>query len=281
MRYAQPFERLLLLLGLNCGFGRAEIASLLIGEVHFNAPHTPRECELLGYTTTAADSFIKRVRRKSGVYGEHLLFDMTVTGLRWALDRRRQFPDFGPEGRLLLSERGTPLDRQTASGNANQLIPNHWSRLLKRVRDDGGEVRPLSFGKLRKTASDLVRRFSDGEIAGVFDCHGTPVREDSLSDVYTNRPFGRVFRTLREIERYLEPVFLEAGDDPFSPQPQAYTPRSKIERMSEQGYPTGQIAAGVGVSGMTASRHIRAHRAAKERKTQESAAAPARAAERV
>ena len=145
MKYAQPFDRLLLLLALNCGFGRAEIASLLVGEVELFKGHTQREQEILGYRTTDRDSFIKRIRRKSGVYGEHILFPMTVEGIQWALERRKRFPGFSDNARLLLNEKGRPLDRQTKSGNANQLIPNHFSRLIQRIREDANEIRPLSF----------------------------------------------------------------------------------------------------------------------------------------
>lgn len=259
MRYGQPFDRLLLLLGLNCGFGRAEIASLLVGEVHLRKGHTLREQEILGYTTTDSDSFIKRIRRKSGVYGEHILFPLTVQALEWAMERRKQFPKFSPAARLVVSEKGTPLDQQTKGSNSNQLIPNHFARLVQRIREDGQELRPLSFGKLRKTGSDLIKRFSNGEIAGVFDCHGEPVKSDSLSDAYTNRPFGKVFQAIRTVQTYLEPVFREAGPAPFLMQPQAYTKRSVIERiiqLHQEGVFTGQIAAAVGLSGQTVSRHI-------------------------
>jgi hypothetical protein len=262
MRYGQPFDRLLLLLGLNCGFGRAEIASLLVGEVVLFKAHNKRHQEILAYQTTDEDSFVKRVRRKSGVYGEHILFPITVEGIQWALERRKEFPCFSNEARLVLSENGSPLDKQTKSGNANQLIPNHWERLIKRIQDDGHEIRSLSFGKLRKTASDLIKRFSDGEIAGVFDCHGTPVKSDSLSDVYTNRPFGRVFQAIREVQGYLAPIFCEAGPAPFAPQAQAYTKRSTIDRiieLYEAGFATGQIAAAVGLSDAAVSRHIQSY----------------------
>lgn len=263
MRYAQPFERLLLLLGLNCGFGRAEISTLLVREAQLYQGHTKNHREIMAYETTDDDSFIKRVRRKSGVYGEHILWPMTVQGVEWALEQRERFPEFGPDARLLLSEKGTALDKQTKSGNANQLIPNHWDRLVKRIIDDGNAIRKLSFGKLRKTGSDLVRRMSDGEVAAVFECHGTPVRNDNLSDLYTNRPFGKVFKAIRDVEEFLQPMFKEAGQKPFAPQAQAYTKRSTIDRiiqLHELNYPTGQIAAAVGLSGSAVSRHIQAYR---------------------
>ncbi len=263
MKYAQPIDRLLILLGLNCGFGRAEVASLLVGEVKLHTGHTKRQCELLNYQTTDKDSFIKRVRRKSGVYGEHILFPMTVQGIEWAIEQRKKFPGFADDARLLLNKNGKALDTPTKNGNANQTIPNHFLRLIDRITNDDCEIQRLSFNKLRKTASDLVKKYSDGEIAGVFDCHGQPVKSDALSDAYTNRPFGKVFKAIREVERYLQPVFKAAGSSPFEPQSQAYTKRSivdRIIRLHNDGYPTGQIAATVGLSGSATSRHIQRHK---------------------
>jgi integrase len=214
-RHATPLDRLLLLLGLNCGFGVAEIASLTVDEVRLRQGHSARHRELMGYETTDADSFVTRVRHKSGVYGEFLLFGQTVEALEWALRRRRAQPGFGPVAPLLLNGRNERFDKPTANGNRNQQIPNAFARLRKRIVEAGEQISELSFGKLRKTAGDLVRRFGDGEVAGVFLCHGKPVATDDLSDQYTNRPFGKVFATLRQVEEFLQPVFQAAGPAPF------------------------------------------------------------------
>jgi integrase len=180
-RFATPLDRVFLLLALNCGFGVAEIASLTIEEVCLFQGHSPRDQELLHYETTDRDSFIKRVRPKSGVYGEFLLFEQTVQGLTWALKRRRKQPDFHPANPLFLNGRGERFDKPTKQGNRNQQIPNQFARLRKRIRNENQELTNLSFGKLRKTAADLIRRFADGEVAGVFLCHGQPVRTDDLA----------------------------------------------------------------------------------------------------
>ena len=50
---------------------------------------------------------------------------------------------------------------------------------------------------------------------GVFDCHGKPVQSDELNDLYSNRPFGKVFDAIKKVEQYLKPVFAESGEDPF------------------------------------------------------------------
>ena len=214
-RFGDPMDRLLLLLGLNCGFGAAESASLLIGEVFIGTPHSPRHQEMLGMKLSPSDSFIKRIRRKSGVYGEFLLFAETVRGLEWAISERRKFKDFKPESRLLLNGNGHPLDTATTGGNSNKQIPNRFARLIQRVKAAGHKISNLPVKMLRKTGGDIVKRFSDGEISGVYLCHGKPVASDDLSDVYTTRPFGKLFTKLREVEEYLAPVFNEGGDSPF------------------------------------------------------------------
>lgn len=260
MRYGQPLDRLLLLLALNCGFGRAEISSLLIREIKLHEAHSAWQCELLNYRSTPEDSFIKRVRRKSGVYGEHLLFPLTVQGIQWAIEERKKHPGFSENSRLLLNDNGKPFDHPTKSGNFNQTIPNRLARLVNRIRDDGHQVRDLSFGKLRKTASQLIKTFSDGEVMGVFDCHGRPVKSDSLTDVYSNRPFGRVFSAIKKVQQYLAPVFAAAGVHPFKRQPEAYTKLSTINRIFElrdAGNSVEKIANELSISHDTVSRHLK------------------------
>jgi len=261
-KYATPLERAFLLLGLNCGFGTAEIASLLIGEVFLFQSHGERYQEILGFRTTNADSFIKRVRRKNGVYGEFILFPLTVAAMQWVLQRRETQPAPTSGAVLLLNDHGEPYDTPTKSGNRNQQIPNRFHDLIRRIRTDYKDFPSLSFGKLRKTAGDLMRRFADGELHAVFMCHGQPVATDDLTDIYSNRPFGKVFRAIRAIQEYLEPVFEAAGPNPFVPQPQAYTSprtRDKILDLREEGLPVREIAARVGKSRMTVYRHLVRH----------------------
>ncbi len=152
-----------------------------------------------------------------------------------------------------------PLDRRSANGNPSRQIPNSFSRLQKRIVDDGNEITRLPFKHLRKTAGDLIRRFSDGEVAGVFLLHGSPVTTDKLSDVYTNRPFGKVYEAIRRTEEYLQPVFEEAGKEPTIEQPQAYTSRKSIDQIAEmkrEGKTVREIAETTGKSRMTIHRHL-------------------------
>ena len=200
---------------MNCGFGVAEIASLLVGEVVLFKGHEERHQEILGYSTTNADSFVKRIRRKNSVYGEHILFPQTVEAMQWVLERRRKHPNFHAEAVLVLNDRGETYNRPTKGNHRNQQIPGRFADLLKRIRRDHPTFPSLSFGKLRKTAGDLIRRFADGEIHAVFMCHGQPVATDNLTDLYSNRPFGKVFKAIRDVQEYLQPVFVAAGATPF------------------------------------------------------------------
>jgi len=258
-RYATPTERLYLMLGLNCGFGTKEIATLTIGEIFLNQALPADEQEVFNFPSTNADSFVSLVRNKTTIVGKYLLFKQTKILLQWALAQRSQQPNPAPDQPALLNRNGLPLDHRTAGGNPSQQIPNAFSRLKKRISNDGHEIASLPFKHLRKTAGDLIRRFSDGEVSGVFLLHGSPVQSDKLSDVYTNRPFGKVYEAIRRVEEYLQPVFDEAGDAPAVDQPQAYTSRRMIDQIVElakTGTSVRDIAAATGKSRMTVQRHL-------------------------
>ena len=152
--YATPLERVFLLLGLNCGFGVAEIASLLVGEVVLFKGHEERHQEILGYPTTNADSFIKRIRRKNSVYGEHILFPQTVEAMQWVLERRRKHPNFHAEAVLLLNDKGEAYNRPTKGDHRNQQIPEPLRR--PSAANSAGPSR-FSSPLIRETAEDRRR----------------------------------------------------------------------------------------------------------------------------
>lgn len=232
--YASPVERLLMLLALNCGFGAAEVGSLQLGEVFLDQVHP---------NYGLPGSWVKRLRFKSHVYGEWKLWDATVAGIRWYLARRPQ----SDETVLLLTEKGKALTAPTAGNNRNQRIQNVWKRLRDRVVKDHPRFPALSFNKLRKTAGDLVKRFSDGEIAGVFLCHGQTVRTDDLADVYTNRHFDKVFRAQEAVGVHLAGMFAKAAD-PFPADYRKQHPSlslgtiKRIRAMRGQGFTIHKIA---------------------------------------
>jgi hypothetical protein len=186
-KYATDRERVLLLLGINCAFARAECVSLRKDEIHLD--HTPPS--------------IKRVRRKSRVYAEFSLWPQTVQALTW-LKNHQADADTPDNLFALVTPQGKPL-REIGIANA-------WNKLLDRVVKDHPSFRRLSFKHLRKTAGQLIRNMSDGETAGVFLSHGQPVKSDDLLDAYTNRDFSKVFAALDRVHLQLAPMFAAAPD---------------------------------------------------------------------
>ena len=103
----------------------------------------------------------------------------------------------------------------TGEGNAytRQGTANAWERLRKRIHRQGVDVSWwLPVKHVRKTAAQMVRDVSDGEVAGVILSHGNPVASDDLADAYSNRPFHRVAQALREVRETLTPMFNAAPD---------------------------------------------------------------------
>jgi hypothetical protein len=253
---ATSFQRLLMLLALNCGFGRAEIASLEAGEIFLHAKH-PYE-RLLGINSSDSDSWIRRLRHKSSVYGEWLLWSETEKAIEWWQRYRSTLTVPPEETALIVNRNGIGLHRTTKGNNANARIPNCWASLTKRVRKDNPDFRALSFNKLRKTAGNLIRQEAGGEIASVFLCHGCSAT-DELLDLYTNRPFSKVFQAINLVGERLRPM-LSRIEKPFSEQVVFGGPNissgmiRRIQNLKRQGFKTGTIAEMVGVSAETVRR---------------------------
>lgn len=259
--YATPMERLLLLLGLNCGFGPSEQGQMMLKNLFLNQTHPHAEMiqNIFGYESATTDSFFLGARPKNGVYGEFLLWSQTVEMLKWLRSRREGIGEASPDAVLLVSDRGKPFYRLTAGGNRAQRFSRIWCDLTKRIQADHAEFPKLSFGKLRKTAGDIVRQISDGETASVFLCHGRPVGADELLEVYTNRPFGRLFDVLKQVEKKLQPIFDAAPSDIFSQPTQQYTGLKTIKRLlqlHQEGKSVRSIAEEVGLSKSAVYRHL-------------------------
>lgn len=249
-QFAEPNQRLWMLLALNCGFGRSEIASLDLSEIHLRSRH-PHDKEI-GIESTPADSWIRRVRGKSSVYGEFKLWPATVQAIDWWLTERRSIPGSADTSAFLLNGKGHRFDRPTKGNHTNFQIPNTWIRLIERIKATHPTFRPLSFNKLRKTAGNLVRSHADGEIAAVFLCHGTPVKSDDLLDQYTNRPFGKVFTAIDRVNDTLGQIW-SSIPDPFvveqAPEKAPVPPRlNRVQKMRLQGYKFTHIARTLGIS---------------------------------
>ena len=236
-QYARPLERLFMVLALNCGFGQREVITLRLSEI--------------------GPDKIKRLRRKTVVYGEWKLWPETLAALEWYRGQRPQ----SEAPQLMLTKNGVPYAKPSDKGNSIRAIANAWYRLLDRVEKDHKGFPRLSFNKLRKTAGDFVRRAADGETMAVFHSRGNPVKEDPFSEVYSNRPFRRVFKALRRIHKLLTKKVFATVEDPFPAKPiqtvLSLGTIARIKTMKAQGFKNGKIAEELGVSKKTVWRYAR------------------------
>lgn len=277
--FANAFERFLLLAGLNLGFKRMEAATLRVSEIHLKKAHP--HAEFLGFESNEADSFVKRLRKKSIVYGEWLLWPLTVQAMEWALARRRgqtrilsrdgkgRDITMRPSSLLLLNDNGHAFTKPTKGGNANHQLTNYWTQLLDRVCHEHPEFRRLPQENLRDSSANLIRQnfkmsgVSSSEVAYVFISHGKPFKIDNLLEVYTNKPFGAVFAACRWLQEKLQPVFDATPNEPFPMERKtggggriSRKKHEQILRLDRQGVSKAEIARRVKVSVMTVYRHL-------------------------
>jgi len=179
-------ERALFLLGLNCAFASSESGGLHKSEVCLDKPHPHYKL---------AGSWIRRVRHKSGVYGEWKLWPETAAVIQKAMQNAGVS--------VLASKAGKPLIGKTKGGNKGARILNIWRALFRKVWKVEPTFRYLPFKHLRKTSADLIRQVADGELAGVHLCHGQPVKSDALSEIYSNRPFSKLFKAQDDLRQLL------------------------------------------------------------------------------
>jgi hypothetical protein len=236
----------LFLLAINCGFGAAELSTLRLREICL-------EGEGKGY--------IKRMRLKTaaGVYGEHWLYQHTVLALEWAVARARKIVEtLRSEAFVIVPESGKRLVTKTKAGNRSNKAANAWQRLTERIRTDHPEFPALSFGKLRKTAGNLIKSVSNGETVAVFHQRSSAVKGDDEAEVYTDRLYQRVFKAQQEVCRQLQPMF-DAVLDPFpDTQTKIYIGLKKIDaikRMWTEGSKAEDIMVPTAVSRATAYRY--------------------------
>ncbi len=249
--HATPFDRLTLYVGLNCAMGAAELGrltsiDLLLGQAHDHA-------KKLYFDSTEADSFLRFLRPKTGVFGEWLLWEETVEMFRWGIERAAALKS----DLLFVSEQGKPLYRENTK-NPHSNFSNAWTDLIKRVRKSEPGFRYLPFGTLRDTLPDTLRHRHGDEIATLSLAHGSPFAGDSLLECYGNKPFGRLHKALRELRSYFAPVFAAAPRNPCEER-KHYLPIAthwKIEALIAEGNGARQIAQECAVSLATVYRII-------------------------
>jgi hypothetical protein len=248
-RHALPVERFLLYAGLNCAMGAAELGRLQAEDVLRN--HRHEFADRLHFDSTEADSFVRFLRPKTGVFGEWWLWGPTARMFDWATGRAGRI---GSKV-LCVTEAGHPWYNEEST-NSQATFANVWARLLNRVRKSHPEFRRLPFGSLRDTLPDLMRHRFDDELASLCLAHGSPFRQDSLLECYGSKPFGRLHKALRAMEAVMAPVFEAAPADPTEER-KTYLPVATLDRiraMLGEGKRPGEIAGACGVSTMTVYR---------------------------
>jgi hypothetical protein len=246
--YANPLERIFILLGLNCSYGADQAGRLRVGHLHFS-PEPERQ------------SFIRRIRRKKKTRSIHVLWKVTKQAIQWAMERR---PTDTNSENLLLNKNGNPYWRQTKGGNRSQDIPNLWNRLLDRIQKDHPDFRRLPFNSLRDTSANFVRRISGEEVASLHLAHKHQSKDENLGR-YTNPTRRRHVKALLKLEQKFSKVF-DAVVDPFpADQPKVQkqggsnlTLRQirQIKNLGAQGYKHAKIAEIVGVERVSVWRHL-------------------------
>lgn len=223
--YATTFERKLMLLSLN-----------FAGSIS--------ECATLSWTHIKGE-YVKRLRPKTRVYGEFKIWPLT----------EQAFGEKKAEGRVLLNGAGNPLHTKV-KGKQSRQIKNAWDRLLKRVQKHHEKFRTMGFHGLRRTAIQFIREESDGETAGVFASHGTPVPQDKLLGLYSNPLFPRVFTAQDKVWAKLSAFMIDLGTDVM---PRKFTPETirEVRRLKRQGVKTKVIAEQFNMSVNQVNRYAR------------------------
>lgn len=241
-QYAMSWDRALILLALNCGFSRAEIATLQGGEVEIDR---------------AGNTFIKRSRVKTDAYGEWMLWPETLEALAYLRKLHK-----GTTPYIVVSKTGRPLDKPTPKGNQNQTIKNHWDRLMKRVKEDYPEFHRLPFKHLRKTGASIIRKLAPKratELASMYLAHGEKSDSaDQLLPVYTDRPWRNLHKVLLKMRRRLLFVF-ESVNDPWDEKHHRVSPlkMERIRAMRAEGKTLQEIGTAVGLHWVTVGKYCR------------------------
>lgn len=239
-RYATPMERILILLGLNCGFKQSETLGLRVDE----------------YDTAVA--LLSRVRVKTKVYGQWRLWPITVKALRWT-EARRPNPN---NQTLIQTRKGEALGHRTKSGNRGAKIANIWRQLEKRIKKDNPTFVMYPYSTLRDTGSSAIRAIAGGEVAEMYLSHGSPIPNGYLLERYANKPWPKLHEALETWWKQIGEQF--QVDDAFPDDYKPCRPNSisvatanQIKALRKQGYRVSRIAEMLNVPYHTCLYHAR------------------------
>jgi hypothetical protein len=251
-QYATPWERCLMTLALNCGFGMAEIGTLRKEEFFPQQPHP--FADQLNLQDMDDASWIRRNRAKTLSYGEWFLWSETIAAINW-INEHRPNSDLPY---IVVTQKGRPLKDE---GKRNSRIANIWASLTKRIQKDDKGFTKRSFNKLRKTSSNMIRHEWDDAIADLFLAHGSPPVNHKHLHHYTNPRFAKLHEAVIWLRAELQAVFASV-DEPFLEREKKGGANislgriQKIHELHDKGMPFDLIAKKVNVSKETVRRRL-------------------------
>lgn len=237
-RYAKPYDRALMIVALNVGAAKSELANLIPEEIVRRKSHT----------------YVVSERHKTGAYGEWLLWDETLDALKFLAKFRKPDSEY-----VIVSPTGRPLNKKTPTGNENQTIKNRWDHLLARIQKDQPDFHALPFKHLRKTGANLLRhlKVEDAtELAVMYLAHGEKNDGgDTMLSAYADRPWKKLHRALLKLRKKLLPVFRSVPDPwEYKRLTVSLGTQEKCKALRAEGKTYEAIGAELGIHWQTASR---------------------------
>ena len=211
--------KMMLGLAVNCGMGPAEFGRVEIDDIFPNQIHP--EANLLGLDWIA--NWIMFDRRKTGEYGEWLLWSPVADLLKWGIERSRSL---GVK-RLAVRETGTSWYADHTE-NAAAYLGKWWQSQPSATHLQSGVVTAiakeiegfprLTLKSLRKVLPNAVRTDFGKEVADLAVAHS--VGRSEMVDRYSDKPYRKLHEAIRAMESKFAP-FLETLGQPDSDQRQA------------------------------------------------------------
>jgi hypothetical protein len=202
------FGKMILGLAVNCGMGPAEFGRVEIDDVLLDQQHP--EVKLLGFDWTA--NWIIFDRRKTGEYGEWLLWSPVAVLLRWGIERSRSL---GAK-RIAVKDNGAHWYADHAK-NSTIYLGKWWQAQPSNTDPHCGVVTAiakevegfprLTVKTLRKVLPNAVRPDYGKEVADLAVAHS--IGRSAMVDKYSDKPYRKLHEAIRALETKFTP-FLEA-----------------------------------------------------------------------
>lgn len=185
---AGPHMRAMILLGINCGFGNIDVATL---------PKSGLDL---------AGGWIDHARPKTEVKRRASLWPETVEALRTSIAIRPAAKDAANAGLAFITKYGYPFVRSNEKGSQRDSVAQEFKKLLTGI----GITRPgLNFYALR-SGFETVAGDSEDQVATDFVMGHTP-KADDMAAVYRRKLFdARLLKLAAHVGKWLWPEGSEA-----------------------------------------------------------------------